>query len=245
VCFLQSWTDNACRPSGIISLPAMTRRQESAWKRYLSLFSLDTPLESLSYGDLRLLFLSDEWKERINQSKKLKHFSSPIPQLDENTLMTLTQCFDQMTKLMTVHAIAHKEKAIAVSTKLRNVIEISLRVSQYQFLDLHLLGSTMNCLAFDTSSDLDFALMVRSPQPINLKHLFDQMSPLLSSNGFLITDYVLHARVPILCLKDTDSDLEVCMSPPSLPRSPIFFDLFPSDRLISVSTTLQVLKIQN
>jgi hypothetical protein len=221
----------------------MTRHQESAWKRYLSLFSPDMSLESIPYGDLRLLSLSEEWKEKINKAGKLTNSSLTIPHLDENNAMILSECFDQMTKLMTVQAMAQKEKAMRVFSKLKNAIKLSLQDSQYQFIDLHLLGSTMNYLAFDTSSDLDFALMVETgSQPLQLQKLFDHMGPLLTSNGFKITEYVLHARVPILCLQDTDSDLEV-----STPVIPLFSSsqLLQSRRLIFVSITQQVLKIQN
>jgi hypothetical protein len=66
----------------------------------------------------------------------------------------------------------------------------------------------MNCLALESSSDLDFALIVQSAN-LDLKKLFDHISPSLTFGGFIVTEYVLNARVPIMCLKDSDSDLEV------------------------------------
>jgi hypothetical protein len=192
----------------------MSRSVEStAWNNYLLKFSQgdmkNIPLGNISYGDQIFLSLDPEWKMKFQQGTgSLNEKNESIPSLIGVKSQILSDYFSEMTSVMNEKAKIHRETALKISSKLKAIIQSSLQHSEYEFIDFQLFGSTVNCLALESSSDLDFALIVQSNN-LDLKKLFDHISSSLISGGFTITEYVLKARVPIMCLKDSDSDLEV------------------------------------
>jgi DNA polymerase sigma len=203
---------------------------EKNWLRYFNkIVSNGWDIPSLSYGDLRVLHASlssdsidskidnltltekEEDQKLIQITEKLKSISCN-PFLQSNHSIELIGQLDnflfQSSEKLILDAQIQQEKAEKVIIKLQKVIQTSLSDSQYRFIDLKLFGSTANKLALGSSSDLDFTLFVECPT-LDRKKLFQFLTTPLSGNGFTIQELVLRARVPILRLKDEESDFEV------------------------------------
>jgi hypothetical protein len=205
----------------------MTKKQQqpSTWETYLTKFdpASETTIESLTYGDLRLLSSSNtEWKEQIDESKTFLSLNS-VPQLKEIHYMKLTGCFIQMTNPLIQQAEEKKEMAMTMLSTLETIIRLSLQNSTYEFKNLELVGSTVNGLALETTSrgHLDMTLIVQpSEQSMNPSKLFEQLIPLLLSSGFKVTEgAVINPRVPILQIQHPDDEIDVSEAYPSLPSS--------------------------
>jgi hypothetical protein len=205
----------------------MTKEQQqpSTWETYLTKFDLasETTIESLTYGDLRLLSSSNtEWKEQIDESKIFLSLNS-VPQLKEIHYMKLTRYFVQMTNPLIQQAEEKKEIAMTMLSTLETIIRLSLQNSTYEFKNLELVGSTVNGLALETTSrgHLDMTLIVQpSEQSMNPSKLFEQLIPLLLSSGFKVTEgAVINPRVPILQIQHPDDEIDVSEAYPSLPSS--------------------------
>jgi hypothetical protein len=225
---LANLTDGGCLPSlftnslppplpkhPLLNMSMMDTNQysPSVWENYLSKFkSSKESLESISYGDLRLLSLNNEWRENIFNSAKFISLNS-VPQMKENHLTKLSRRFDQMTTPLIQRANEKKEIAMKILSTLTTIIDLSLHNSMYDSIDLQLVGSTMNCLALETTSpgQIDIVLKVRPFElPLDVPKLFDQMLPSLILNRFTQSSISQSSsRDSILHLRHSDYEVNV------------------------------------